>query len=36
MKEINKILTALDAYFEDKSENEKWMIIGMVVVVVGI
>lgn len=35
MKEINKILTALDAYFEDKSENEKWMIIGMVVVVVG-
>jgi len=35
MKEINKILNALDGYFDTKSENEKWMIIGLIAVVIG-
>jgi hypothetical protein len=35
MKEIVNILNSLDEYFEVKSENEKWMMIGMLAVVIG-
>jgi len=35
MKAIVNILNQLDEYFEDKSENEKWMMIGLIAVVIG-
>jgi len=35
MKIIINILNTLDEYFEDKSENEKWMMIGMLAIVIG-
>jgi len=35
MKAIANILNNLDEYFEDKSENEKWMMIGILAVVIG-
>jgi len=35
MKAIVNILNQLDEYFEDKSENEKWMMIGLLAVVIG-
>ena len=35
MKAIVNILNDLDEYFEVKSENEKWMMIGMLAVVIG-
>lgn len=35
MKEIVNILNRLDDYFEVKSENEKWMMIAMLTVVIG-
>jgi hypothetical protein len=35
MKAIVNILNQLDEYFEDKSENEKWMMIGLVAVIIG-
>lgn len=35
MKAIVNSLNALDEYFEEKSENEKWMMIGMLAVVIG-
>ncbi|CAA6809017.1 MAG: Unknown protein [uncultured Sulfurovum sp.] len=34
MKAIVNILNTLDEYFEVKSDNEKWMMIGMVAVVI--
>jgi len=35
MKAIVNILNQLDEYFEPKSENEKWMMIGLLAVVIG-
>jgi len=35
MKAIVNILNQLDEFFEDKSENEKWMMIGLIAVVIG-
>jgi len=35
MKEIVNILNRLDDYFELKSENEKWMMIGVLTLVIG-
>ncbi|CAA6816680.1 MAG: Unknown protein [uncultured Sulfurovum sp.] len=35
MKVIVNILNSLDDYFEVKSENEKWMMIGMLALVIG-
>jgi len=35
MKEIVSMLNKLDEYFELKSENEKWMMIGLVALVIG-
>jgi hypothetical protein len=35
MKAIINLLNALDEYFELKSENEKWMMIGMLTLVIG-
>ena len=35
MKAIGNILNDLDEYFDDKSENEKWMMIGLIAVVIG-
>ncbi len=35
MKELVNVLNALDDYFEPKSDNEKWMIIGMIALVIG-
>ena len=35
MKAIVNILNQLDDYFELKSENEKWMMIGLVTLVIG-
>jgi len=32
---MNKILLSLDNFFKDKSENEKWMIILMITLVIG-
>jgi len=32
---MNRLLLNLDNFFKDKSENEKWMIILMIVVVIG-
>jgi len=35
MKAIVNMLNQLDEYFEEKSENEKWMMIGLMAVVIG-
>lgn len=35
MKAIVNLLNGLDDYFEEKSENEKWMMIAMLTVVIG-
>lgn len=35
MKAIINILNKLDDYFEEKSSNEKWMMIGLVALVIG-
>ena len=35
MKALMTLLSSLDDYFELKSENEKWMMIGMIAVVIG-
>jgi len=35
MKQIVNLLNSLDDYFEVKSENEKWMMIGMITIVIG-
>jgi len=35
MKTIVNILNQLDEYFEVKSENEKWMMIGLLAIVIG-
>ncbi|CAA6809286.1 MAG: Unknown protein [uncultured Sulfurovum sp.] len=35
MKEIVNILNNLDEYFEVKSNNEKWMMIGILAIVIG-
>jgi len=35
MKALVTILNRLDEFFEQKSENEKWMMIGMMAVVIG-
>lgn len=32
---MNKILLSLDNFFKDKSDNEKWMIISMITIVIG-
>ena len=35
MKALVNMLDSLDDYFENKSDNEKWMMIGMLTVVIG-
>lgn len=35
MKSVVNILNKLDDYFEDKSSNEKWMMIGLVAAAIG-
>ncbi|HHD81915.1 MAG TPA: hypothetical protein ENK82_09985 [Campylobacterales bacterium] len=35
MKQIVNLLNSLDDYFEVKSENEKWMMIAMLTIVIG-
>lgn len=35
MKEIINLLNKLDEYFEEKSSNEKWMMIGLIALVIG-
>ena len=35
MKAIVNILNKLDDYFERKSDNEKWMMLGLIVLVIG-
>lgn len=35
MKALVSFLNGLDTFFEHKSENEKWMMIGMVTVIIG-
>ena len=35
MKALVNFLNGLDTFFEHKSENEKWMMIGMITVIIG-
>jgi len=35
MKSLINILNSLDDYFETKSDNEKWMMIGMMTIIIG-